>query len=146
MSLEVLVGLLVRGRPAPADINDFDEFDTQEDKSLQDAPTWDKTLSLKQIVTTRNYWLVAMGCGLLLASDQAVLTSKFPFLVDSGFTVLQATTIISAMTISAVAGKLIIGFMADYFDIRHLFALVALFHFFLLGLKLLESPPGLFLL
>ena len=138
MIIFVLVGLLVRGRPAPADINDFDEFDTQDDKPRQDAPIGDKTLSLKQIVTTRNYWLVAMGCGLLLASDQAVLTSKFPFLVDSGFTVLQATTIISTMTISAVAGKLIIGFMADYFDVRHLFALVALFHFLLLAVFLMR--------
>ena len=134
----VLVGLFVRGRPAQADINDFDELDTQVDTPLQDMPTGDKTLSLKQIVTTRNYWLVAMGCGLLLASDQAVLTSKFPFLVDSGFTVLQATTIISTMTISAVAGKLIIGFMADYFDVRHLFALVALFHFLLLAVFLMR--------
>jgi len=138
MIIFVLVGLFVKGRPVPADINDSDEFDMQGDRSRQDAPTGGKTLSLKQIVTTRNYWLVAMGCGLLLASDQAVLTSKFPFLVDSGFSVLQATTIISAMTISAVAGKLIIGFMADYFDVRHLFALVALFHFLLLAVFLMR--------
>ena len=134
----VLVGLFVKGRPAPADINDFDEFDILDDKSQQDAPTEDKTLSLKQIVTTRNYWLVAMGCGLLLASDQAVLTSKFPFLVDSGFTNWQATNIITAMTFSAFLGKLIIGFMADYFDVRHLFALVALFHFLLLAVFLMR--------
>ena len=101
----------VRGRPAPADINDFDEFDTQEDKSRQDAPTGDKTLSLKQIVKPQLLASSYRVC--LYLRHQAVLTSKFPFLVDSGFTVLQATTIISTMTISAVAGNLIIGFMAD---------------------------------
>ncbi len=135
----ILVGLFVRGRPVQTDIDNFDEFDVPEggQESSQESGD-DKTMTLKQIVTTRNYWLVAMGCGLLLASDQAVLTSKFPFLVDSGLTVLQATTIISTMTISAVAGKLIIGFMADYFDVRHLFALVALFHFLLLAVFLMR--------
>ena len=42
MIIFVLVGLFVRGRPAPADINDFDEFDTQEDKSRKETPTGDK--------------------------------------------------------------------------------------------------------
>lgn len=134
----LLIGLIamlfIRNRPTAEHLAVTDEFEPSATQNHEIERTW----GFREIIATRNFWLLVFGAGLLMASDQAILTSKYPFMVDIGFTPLQATTVISIMTFSAIAGKLLIGYMADYFDIRHLFALVALFHFLLLAVFLIQ--------
>ncbi|MGC6472338.1 MAG: MFS transporter [Parvibaculales bacterium] len=138
----VLVSLLfIRARPKPQHLAGFDEFDqdaeaTKTEAAASETGAW----TLPKLARERNFWLLVFGAGLLLASDQAIMTSKYPFFIDIGFSPVQAATIISSMTLSAVAGKLIIGYLADYYDVRHLFAVVAAFHVGLLVMFLWQ--PG----
>ncbi len=135
--------LFIRARPQPHHLIGQDEFEVSipssqaeldEKAGLVEEQNW----TFRTLIKERNFWLLILGAGLLLSSDQAILTSKYPFFIDIGLTPTQAAAIISSMTLSAVAGKLIIGYLADYFDIRHLFAVVAVFHIGLLGMFLLR--------
>lgn len=144
--LIMLVALLfIRARPAPKHLEGFDEFEAMEglktgslsqDKVASEGEATDWTFA--KLARERNFWLLILGAGLLLSSDQAIMTSKYPFFIDIGLTPAQAATIISSMTFSAILGKLIIGYLADYFDIRHLFAVVAAFHVGLLAMFLVQ--------
>lgn len=141
--------VFIRTKPEARHLAGFDEFDTPNAPANPEsqAPNTginpdEQSWSFKALLRERNFWLLVLGAGLLLGSDQAMLTSKYPFLIDSGLSAAQAATIITSMIFSAVIGKLVIGYMADYFDIRHLFALVAVFHIGLLLVFL--GRPGFY--
>lgn len=126
---------VVRDGPEQAQLANWSEAQPAPDES-SDAAEW----TFLRLIRSRQFWLITLGLGLLLASDQAVLTTKVPYLVDIGFTDIQAASVVTAMTGSAIAGKLLVGFLAEKFDIRWLYMLVALFHAALLGVLLMQ--PG----
>jgi len=135
----VALGLLVvKDRPSdqdPGKALEFKASDNQE-MAVDQEPLW----TFGRLLKSLNFWLIILGVGLLLASDQAILTSQYIYFVDIGFTAAQAASIITAMTGSAIVGKLIVGFLAEKYDIRILYALVALFHILLLVMFLVQ--PG----
>ena len=133
----VLLALfVVRDRPEAAFIEASDEFAADKEVDNAPVPQW----TFAKLLTSKAFWMITAAVGLLLASDQAVLTSQFPFFIDIGLSEGEAATIITTMTGSAIAGKMLVGFLAERYDIRWLYALVALFHAGLLGVFLLQ--PG----
>lgn len=80
----------------------------------------------RNFVGRAEFWLIALGTGLLLGSDQALLISLVPYGEERGFTVVEASWLFSVMTTSAIAGKLFVGWLAERWDKRLLFALVCL--------------------
>lgn len=132
-SIIALTGLFVaQDRPEKKQLVAYDELSQTSENNEQDNEKW----AFRRLMTSRNFWLTTLGIGLLLASDQAILTSQYPFMVDIGFSAAQAASVVTAMTGSAIAGKLIVGYLAERFDIRLLYGLVALFHALLLGVFL----------
>jgi len=79
-----------------------------------------------RILKNRDFWVIGLACGLLLASDQALLVSLKPFGENLGFSNAQATLIPTVVAGSAIAGKLLIGWMIERIDKRLVFALVCL--------------------
>jgi Na+/melibiose symporter-like transporter len=133
----VLLALfVVRDRPSAELMASSDEFDITGVDVAEVEPSW----TFVKLLGSRAFWLVTLAVGLLLASDQAVLTTQVPFFVDIGLTTTQAASIVTAMTGSAIAGKLLVGFLAERYDIRWLYILVALVHAGLLGVFLIQ--PG----
>ncbi len=131
----ILTGFLVaRDRPADNQLKEFGEQTGQSETQDMSGHQW----SFLNLLTNRNFWLVTLGIGLLLASDQAILTAQYPFMVDIGFSAAQAASVVTAMTGSAIVGKLIVGYLAERLDIRWLYVLVALFHALLLGVFLVQ--------
>lgn len=125
----LLAVFVVRGRPSASFKRLSNEFgmespDSLDSKHRSGEPEWD----FKKLLRSRIFWLIALGAGLLLASDQAVLTSQYPYFIENGLSPAQAASIISAMTFSAIFGKLLVGWLVERVDVRHLFALVGLFH------------------
>lgn len=96
--------------------------------------------ALGELLRHRNFWLIGLGCGLLFGADQALLSSIVPFGEDAGYSTQQAALLVSCLTVSAIAGKLLIGALADRVDKRWLFALVAFCHLIFLAVLLIE--PG----
>ncbi len=104
------------------------------------APPVERSWSLRETLGERNFWCIALGTGLLMASDGAVLVSKYAYLVELGIEAQAASFLIGCMTLSSVAGKVGIGLAADRIDLRRLFALVAVCHVLLL--LVLIAKPG----
>jgi len=104
----------------PEDIGQFPDGDTQ---SVEQTIT---ATNPSLILKNRDFWVIALACGLLLASDQALLVSLKPFGENLGFSNAQATLIPTVVAGSAIAGKLLIGWMIERFDKRFVFALVCL--------------------
>ena len=136
----VLVGFfLIENEPTNELVAASDEFELGTSNTNVNEEIESTTWTLPTLIKNKNFWLIMLGAGLLLASDQAILTSKYPLFIDAGLTPTQAASIISTMTFSAIFGKFLVGYLADYVDVRHLFAMVALFHAALL-LIFIEMP------
>lgn len=98
-----------------------------------------------KIFRNKNFWLIAIACGLLFGSDQALLTSLIPYGQEQGFSRQKAAFVMSVVTFSAIAGKLVIGALAEKYDKRALFAVVCLSNIAFL-ITVLASPSYLVLL
>lgn len=92
-----------------------------------------------ELVRVPNFWLIALGAGLLMASDGALLASKVPYLLELGFEPARAAFLVACMTASSVVGKIAIGLAADRLELRRLFAIVAVCHVLLLS-ALIAQP------
>lgn len=72
------------------------------------------------LLRTRDFWLIAASIGLLFAVDQALLASLVAYGTDRGFSIQAAAMLVSAISGSAIVGKLAIGALADRMDLRWL--------------------------
>lgn len=132
---------LLRDRPADLGLQPDGIAAGPEQKSATvDAPGW----RFGQMLRNRNFWLIGCGAGVLLGADQALLVSMIPYGTDAGFSLQQATLLVSCLTFSAILGKLAIGALADRVDKRWLFCAVAACNLaFLIVLTLSPAYPVL---
>ncbi|NNE56677.1 MAG: MFS transporter [Hellea sp.] len=79
-----------------------------------------------KILKNRDFWVIAIACGLLLGSDQALLVSLKKFGLSKGYPEYSAAAIPIVVAGSAIAGKLFVGFLVERFDKRKVFSLVCL--------------------
>lgn len=135
----VLVLWLIRDRPESVGLQPDGEAAPTPGSGAAAGET-PRRWSLGELLANRNFWLIGVGCGLLFGADQALLSSIVPFGEDAGYSTQQASLMISFLTVSAIAGKLLIGALADRVDKRWLFALVAFCHLIFLAVLLVE--PG----
>ncbi|WP_338424898.1 MFS transporter [Sphingopyxis kveilinensis] len=119
----LLTLLLVRDRPA--DVGQFVDGASSPAVEEEAAPRGSKD-QLLTLLKTKDFWLLAIGAGLLLGSDQALLISLIPYAIDRGFSAGEAAALMSVLTGSAICGKLVVGWIADLVDKRQLFAIVCL--------------------
>jgi len=120
MAVFVLVTLLsvLFVTSKPEDIGQFPDGASQPAHIDKEAPA--KT----NFISDPAFWLIGIGTGLLLGSDQALLASLIPYGLERGFSLQEAAFMMSIMTGSAVAGKLVVGWLTEIWDKRILFALV----------------------
>lgn len=139
LGIGAMVALATWGfiRDRPADVGQFpDGADAAPQVDTPDDRRW----TVGEMLKARNFWLVGIGAGLLLGSDQALLVSLVPYGVGRGFSVTEAANLIAVLTGSAVVGKLVIGWLADRIDKRALFGFTCLCN--IAFLLLLRSEPS----
>ena len=135
LGIGALALLLIRSRPSDEALEQSGELSEVAVGGASAERTW----SLMQVLGQRNFWCIAFGTGLLMASDGAYLASQVPYLLGLGIEAQAASFLVACQTASAVAGKIGIGLAADRVDLRRLFAIVALCHVLLL-LVLIAQP------
>lgn len=135
LGIALLALLLIRSRPSDAALEEAGELVD----AAGDAHSAERTWTPKQLLGQRNFWCIAFGTGLLMASDGAFLASQKPYLLELGIEDQAASFLAACQAISAVAGKIGIGLAADRVDLRRLFGVVALCHV-LLMLILIAQP------
>jgi MFS family permease len=88
----------------------------------------DRIWTYAELLRNRSFWLLTLAIGLMLGSDQAMITAKIPYFIDIGIDMRAAAFIVSCMTASAICGKLLVGYLADKVDLRYVFTGVAVCH------------------
>ena len=123
----VLPLFLIRNNPSVGDQGYAEEFPQQEALNVDDSEeeVSGREWSQLEVLKTHNFWFLALGVGIFFGVDQAILISQVPFFLDSGYSMEVAAMLVSIKTISAICGKLLVGFLTDKFDLRLLFAAVA---------------------
>jgi sugar phosphate permease len=122
-----LLGLfLMRDRPEPGEMRAAGEL---EAASLdQAASEEEREWTLPAMLRSANFWLLQISIALLMASDQALLALKVPFYQSKGVSLEAASVLLAAQSGSAVAGKILLGFMAERYDIRRIYGVICLLH------------------
>lgn len=69
-----------------------------------------------------------------------MITTKVPYMRDIGIDLSAAALVVSFMTVSAICGKLMVGFLADKLNLKYVFHLVALAHIAVLAVYLMAPP------
>ncbi len=115
-----LIAILKYFISRPEDIGQYPDGEAQE------IPQTVTAANPSKILRNRDFWVIAVACGLLLGCDQALLASLKPFGENLGYSNAQATLIPTIVAGSAIGGKLGIGWLIERFDKRYVFALVCL--------------------
>lgn len=92
------------------------------------------------LLRTRDFWLIALAIGTIMGINGALLSSLISWGTDRGHSLPQSTLLVSAISGTAILGKLVIGRLCDRFAARWLFIGVVALNALLLML-LLAAPP-----
>lgn len=84
-------------------------------------PSW----PYARLFRTRDFWLMAACFGTLMGVAQAVTATFVAYGTDRGFTLDQATWLISICSAAAIVGKLVVGAVSDWIERRLLLRAVA---------------------
>jgi MFS family permease len=64
---------------------------------------------------TGNFWLLLLGCTLVMGSLNTVIQHIIFFLMDQGYTRTAASHLLSALLVASLAGRVAVGHIADRF-------------------------------
>lgn len=144
----VMTLLAVRNRPTEDLPGYDDEFQANisADAAGADISASERTWTARQLLCSRNFWLVATGIGLLFGIDQAVLVSQVPYFQDVGYELQVVSLLVSVKIFSAIGGKILVGYLADRVDLRWVFTYVAGCNATLLSIYILQPTFWLLLL
>ncbi len=85
----------------------------------------DEAWPLGAVLRSVEFWIIALAISLMLGVDGALLVTLTPYVQDRGFSLAQVTALTTTMTASAIAGKIVIAWIADRADLRILTAATA---------------------
>jgi MFS family permease len=78
---------------------------------------------VRRAVRTSNFWLIIVGCTLVIGAIGAVVQHLILFLENQGYSSGAASLLSSAMLISSLAGRVLVGYLADRFRKKNVMAL-----------------------
>lgn len=103
----------------------------------------DDAWPLGAVLRSVEFWIIALAISLMLGVDGALLVTLTPYVQDRGFSLSQVTALTTTMTASAIAGKIVIAWIADRADLRILTAITASLGIVQCGVLLLTPSFGL---
>lgn len=113
---------------------------TQEDSTLQDS----SSTGVAQAVRSTAFWLILAAATLVVGAIGAVIQHFILFLKDAGYSATSAARFFTILLASSLAGRVVVGYLADRFRKTHIMA----FFYLLIGASvfLLANPHSTFLL
>ena len=120
------LSLFIRERPGPDDRETGpqrpDEAAPQREAAAPEAPA-----KVTTILAMPQFWLIGLSAAVAMAVSKAVLVTLPPLALDSGLSMMQATSLVSIAGGAAIAGKLLLAVIADKLERLYLFALLLCF-------------------
>src|ERR1035437_4549992 len=74
-------------------------------------------------IRTRDFWLMVAGATLILSSVNAVIQHFILFVKDQGYSIQTASHFLSALLVSSLGGRVLVGYIADRFQKKNTMAL-----------------------
>jgi MFS family permease len=97
-------------------------------------------LTVREAVRSSTFWLLAVSVFLVVTTINGMVGHLIPMLTDRGMDVRQATTTLSAVGLSTIAGRVIAGYLLDRFFAPYVAA--GLFLLPLVSIALLTGGAG----
>ena len=110
------IWLNVRSRPADLGLHP-DGVAVDPEQAAATATT-DSAPGMADIVKRREFWLIGLSVGFLIAAFSATLANLSPYAIGLGASEAQASTLIMLMAITGIIGKLSFGAAADQFSLK----------------------------
>lgn len=134
------VALLIKRRPEDIGLSPDGE---QVKFSLNPGYTnHSKRWTLKEVVRTRIYWILALAFFLVAVGVMGILVHLIPFMTDRGISAETASAILGFTIGVSLLGRIGFGFLADRIDKRHVlmicYSLQVIGILFLLGANSIE--------
>ncbi len=108
---------MVRNRPS--DLNLLPDGTPAPDQPRVTAARVPGFDSLRAVLRTPAFWLIALGSFMSIGAVGGVIQHLVLFLKDSGFTLDEATRVPIVLLMSSLAGRIIMGWLADRFPKKY---------------------------
>jgi MFS family permease len=118
-------------RSIPADLGLLPDGVTVSEEKSGIAAT--ASVGVGDVVRSRNFWLIVVGSALVVGAIGAVIQHFILFLRDQGYSPSVASQFLSVLLGSSLAGRVLVGYMADRFSKKDIMA----FFYFLIGVAVL---------
>lgn len=99
------------------------------------------SVDLQTAVRSRNFWLILLGCTLTIGAIGAVTQHLILLLRDTGYSLKLASRIFATMLAASLAGRVIVGHLADRRSKKNVMALFYLLLAVAIALLFLRSQP-----
>ncbi|HTU50678.1 MAG TPA: MFS transporter [Acidobacteriaceae bacterium] len=86
-------------------------------------PSGENSGGVSAAVRTADFWLILAGATLILSSVNAVIQHFILFLKDQGYSIRTASHFLSALLVASLAGRVLVGYIADRFRKKNTMAL-----------------------
>ena len=93
-------------------------------------------------VHTANFWLIVTGCTLTIGAIGTVTQHLVLFLTGEGYSLTSASRVSSALLVSSLVGRVIVGYFADRYRRKNLMALFYLIFAIAVPLLFAGRRPG----
>lgn len=80
-------------------------------------------IAVRAAVRSKNFWLLVVGSALVVGAIGAVIQHFILFLRDQGFSRSVSSQFLSVLLASSLAGRVLVGYMADRFSKKNIMAL-----------------------
>jgi MFS family permease len=81
------------------------------------------SVQLSAAVRTANFWLILAGSTLTIGAIGTVIQQFVLFLRDDGYTTIQASHVSSGLGFAGLAGRVVVGYLADRYNKKNVMAL-----------------------
>ena len=99
-------------------------------------------VGVMQAVRSTNFWLIIAGCTLTIGAIGAVTQHLILFLVGRGYSLSSASRVSSALLLSSLAGRVVVGYFADRYSRKNVMALFYLVLALVVPLLLAAERPA----
>jgi MFS family permease len=80
-------------------------------------------IGVRAAISTRNFWLILIGATLVMGSINTVIQHYILFMKDQGYSTTTATHFLSVLLAASLGGRILVGYVADYFSKKNTMAL-----------------------
>lgn len=99
------------------------DLDLLPDGLSTEPPAASAAVDVARAARSANFWLILAGCTLTIGAIGAVTQHLILFLKGQGYSLSAASRVSSALLVSSLAGRVIVGYFADRYSRKNVMAL-----------------------